>query len=122
MALLSSSKVGGSLVPIMIDQINHGIGESIQSEEDRIAIAELNYKAGTQAMTHSGFVKALSYFETAKLLLPEDHWTSQYYFSLRLFLSLSNAAFACGRGTLADEALDAILREAKCLEDKLVSH
>lgn len=122
MTLLSSSKVGDSLVPMMIDQINHGIGESIQSEEDRIAIAELNYKAGTQAMTHSGFVKALSYFETAKLLLPEDHWTSQYYFSLRLFLSLSNAAFACGRGTLADEALDAILREAKCLEDKLVSH
>jgi hypothetical protein len=122
MALLSSSKVGDSLVPIMIDQINHGIGESIQSEKDRIAIAELNYKAGSQMMTNSCFVKAFSYFETAKLLLPEDHWISQYYFSIRLFLSLSNAAFACGHGNLADETLDEILREAKCLEDKLVSH
>ena len=119
MNLLSSSNMRDSLVPMMIDQINHGVGESIQSGEDRIAIAELNYKAGTLAMTSSGFVKAFSYFQTAKLLLPEDHWTSQYYFSIRLFLSLSNAAFICGHGNLADEALDAILREAKCLDDKL---
>ena len=122
MVLLSSPNVDDSLVSIMIDQINHGVGESVQSEKDRILIAELNYKAGGTAMAHSGFVKAFSYFETAKSLLPEDHWTSQYYFSIRLFLSLSNAAFACGYGNLADEALNAILREAKCLEDKLVSN
>eukprot|EP00986_Skeletonema_menzelii_P014775 scaffold10227_cov132-Skeletonema_menzelii.AAC.1 len=119
MVLLTSSSVDDSLVSIMIDQINHGVGELIQSEKDRVAIAELNYKAGVTAMTHSGFVKAFSYFETAKSLLPVNHWTSQYYFSIRLFLSFSNAAFACGYGDLADEALDAILREATCLEDKL---
>ena len=122
MVLLTSSSVDDSLVSIMIDQINHGVGELIQSEKDRVAIAELNYKAGVTAMTHSGFVKAFSYFETAKSLLPVNHWTSQYYFSIRLFLSFSNAAFACGYGDLADEALDAILREATCLEDKLVSN
>lgn len=121
MALLASSNVDDSLVSVMIDQINHGVGESIQSEKDRVAIAELNYKAGVTAMAHSGFVKAFSYFETAKLLLPENHWASHYYFSIRLFLSMSNAAFACGYGNMADEALDAILREGKCLEDKLVS-
>ncbi len=119
--LLASPNVDDSLVSVMIDQINYGVGESIQSEKDRVAIAELNYKAGVTAMTHSGFVKAFSYFETAKLLLPENHWASHYYFSIRLFLSMSNAAFACGYGNLADEALDAILREGKCLEDKLVS-
>ncbi len=121
MVLLASSSVDDSLVSTMIDQINHGAGELIQSEKDRVAIAELNYKAGVTAMTHSGFMKAFSYFETAKSLLPENHWTSQYYFSIRLFLSISNAAFACGYGDLVDDALDAILREAKCLEDKLVS-
>ncbi len=121
MALLASSNVDDSLVSVMIDQINHGVGESIQSEKDRVAIAELNYKAGVMAMAHSGFVKAFSYFETAKLLLPENHWATHYYFSIRLFLSMSNAAFACGYGSMADEALDAILREGKCLEDKLVS-
>lgn len=118
MLMLSSSNVGDSLVQTMADQINRG-GVTIQPGKDRIAVAELNYKAGTQAMTQSAFVKALSYFETAKNLLPTDHWKSQYYFSIRLFLSLSNAAFACGHGEMADEALESILREAKCLEDKL---
>lgn len=120
MTLLASLNVDDSLVSVMIDQINHGVGESIQ-QKDRVAIAELNYKAGVMAMAHSAFVKAFSYFETAKLLLPENHWASHYYFSIRLFLSMSNAAFACGYGNMADEALDAILREGKCLEDKLVS-
>jgi predicted ATPase len=118
MMMLSSSNVGDSLVQTVTDQINRG-GVTIQSGKDRIAVAELNYKAGTQAMTQSAFVKALSYFETAKNLLPTDYWQSQYYFGIRLFLSLSNAAFACGHGEMADEALESILREAKCLEDKL---
>ena len=121
MILLNSSNVDESLVPLIADQVNHGVGESMHSTDDCNDISELNYKAGCIAMTRSGFLKAFCYFETAKSLLPQNHWKSQYYYSIRLFLSLSNAAFACGRVNLADEALSAILKEGKRLEDKLVS-
>ena len=100
------------------NQINHGIPNLIPKQMHMNAV-ELNLRAGSRAMDLSDYVTAKSYFNNALVLLPKNHWSITYECSLRLFLLLSKAAYACGHVETAYASLRKILDEGRSLEDKL---
>ena len=82
-------------------------------------VVELNFDSGSRAMDQSDYETSHSYFINALLLLPNNHWSSNYEFSLRLFLLTAKAAYACGKIEKAYDSLKEILAEGRCFEDKL---
>jgi len=118
--LYSTSKgqdLGGALFQL-VDQINHGIPSLIQPRM-QIDIAELNFSAGRKAMDLSDFETAYSYLNNAFPLLPENHWSSHYDFSLRLFLLRAKSTYLCGNIEEAYDSLKEIIENGRCIEDTL---
>jgi len=109
--------LGGAIFHI-IDQINHGIPQLIQPQKTK-DIIELNFYSGSKAMDRSDYKTAQSYFSNSFLLLPEDHWSSDYEFSLRLYFLSAKVAYSCGNIEKAYILLKKILEEGCCLGDKL---
>ncbi len=103
------------LIAPTIDQINYGVPSLVECPERRVDVAELNVTAGLRAISRSDFAKAYHYFNKAQLLLPDEKWKTHYDLTLRLFLFRANTAFSCGYLNEADEALDTILTEGRCL-------
>ena len=110
-------QLGGAIFQIC-DQINHGIPSLIQPKMQK-DIVELNFDSGSMAMDRSDYETARSYLNNSLSLLPENHWSSNYGFSLRLFFLSAKAAYSCGDIEKASELLKEILKEGRCLEDKL---
>jgi len=109
--------LGGAIFHV-IDQINHGIPQLIQPQMTR-DIIELNFYSGSKAMDRSDYKTAQSYFSNSFLLLPEDHWSSDYEFSLQLYFLSAKVAYSCGNIEKAYILLKKILEEGCCLADKL---
>jgi len=82
-------------------------------------IAELNMKAGNVGLDRSDFVTANSYFSVSLSLLPEDHWNSMYTFCRSLYFSVAKAAYSSANLEKAQKALQKIIDESKCLNEKL---
>ncbi|KAL7526795.1 LOW QUALITY PROTEIN: hypothetical protein ACHAXR_005057, partial [Thalassiosira sp. AJA248-18] len=102
------------------DQINNDL--SLIQPAMRLDIAELNFRAGSMAMDRSDFTTAYSYLTNAMSLLPDDHWSGNYHFSLRLYFLRANATYSCGNVEEAIESLKTLLDEGRCIEDKLDAH
>mmetsp|Transcript_3060 Transcript_3060/g.6785 ORF Transcript_3060/g.6785 Transcript_3060/m.6785 type:complete len:560 (-) Transcript_3060:69-1748(-) len=82
-------------------------------------IIELNFYSGSKAMDRSDYKTAQSYFSNSFLLLPKNHWSSHYEFSLRLYFLSSKVAYSCGNIEKAYILLKKILEKGCCLGDKL---
>lgn len=60
----------------------------IVTEEERSIFINLNIRAGDEVYAMSDFDMAHSYFDTARLLLPDDYTASQPEFARHIFLTL----------------------------------
>ena len=87
-----------------------------------IAIAELNMKAGKMALDGCDHKTAYSYLGVALSLLPNDHWSSHYDLSLRLYFLKSSAANSICQYYEAELFLRMTLEKARCLDDQLPSY
>ncbi len=105
-------------IPIA-NQINHGKEWIVKDKDLSIAVAELNMKAGKQALDGCDFKTAYSYLSTATSLLPEGHWDSHYDLSLRLNFLMASAANSTSQYEKAELVLRNVLEKARCSEDKL---
>ena len=104
----------------IVDQINHGIENSLpECQATRLDLVELYDVAGVKAMQLSDYGTARSYFNTALLLLPTDHWNICYALSLRLSFLFAKSAYSCGDVEKAYDALQTIVNEARHLSEKL---
>lgn len=111
------------IVFCIADQINNGIdGSFAVSSALQLGLAELNEKAGTKAADSSDYASAHSYFKHALSFLPPDHWKGNYDLSLRLYFHLAESAVVCGNTEAADYFSQQILKEARCLNDKLSAY
>ncbi|KAL7538257.1 hypothetical protein ACHAXR_008411, partial [Thalassiosira sp. AJA248-18] len=120
MLLHSASKdqdLGARIFQI-VDQINHGIPDLIRPDM-QMDIAVLNFKSGSTAIEFSDYDTALSYLNNALLLLPINHWSSNYELCLRLFYLKAKATYSCGDIENAYELLKKIIEKGRCTEDKL---
>lgn len=113
----------GNTILLIADLINHG-KEFITKDEKEpcIAIAKLNMKAGKKAIDGCDHKAAYSYLQIALSLLPDDHWESQYDFSLRLNFLMASAANSSCKVDVAELIVRRIFKKARCLEDKLPSY
>ncbi|KAL7527350.1 hypothetical protein ACHAXR_001907, partial [Thalassiosira sp. AJA248-18] len=102
------------------DQLNHDL--SLIQPAMQLDVAELNFRAGSMAMDGSDFTTAYSYLTNALSLLPEDHWSGNYDFSMRLYFLRANATYSCGHTEEAIESLTKLLDEGRRIEDKLDAH
>ena len=117
----SKTKDDCAMFPI-VDQINHGV-PSLVANELQSDIIELNFKSGSRAFDRSDYETAQSYLDHSFALLgtmvPKNHWSTRYEFSLRLFMLSAKVAYACGNIQKAYRLLKEILEVARCLEDEL---
>jgi predicted ATPase len=98
--------------------------EFIQQDDEEvvIALAELNMRAGKQAMDGCDHKTAYSYLQVALSLLPSNHWERHYDFSLRLHFLVASAANSNLKEEESELILNKILVKARCIEDKLPSY
>ena len=102
------------------DQVNYDIGQlEFESPEVRIDIAKINLLAGLKARDCSDHVRSRSYFTCAMSLLPTDRWERHYEISLQLSFLLAKSAYKCGDQETAEGILTEIIKESRCVEDKL---
>jgi len=111
-------KLRGAVLPI-VDMINRGLKSAIRSPEMCIDIAELNLEAGVKCCEQSDFSTANAYLSNAQSLLPSDHWASHYRLSLHLYFLSAKTAYSCGNDDKACKVVRVILKEGRCIEDKV---
>ena len=102
------------------DQLNHDL--SLVQPAQQLDVAELNFWAGHEALDMCDFLSAGSYLTNAALLLPENHWSSNYEFSMELFFLRAKASYSCGNADEAITYLKKILLAGRCIQDKLDAH
>ena len=112
----------GNTILLIAGQINHGREWIISDKDFRIAVAELNMKAGKKAIDGCDHKTAYSYLRFAMSLLPNDHWESHYDLSLSLSFLFSSAANSSCRYDEAEQMIRRTLQMARCLEDQLPSY
>ena len=101
----------------IVDQINLGL--RCKTPAMRVDVARLNLEAGLKCFEQSANATAKAYLNHARLFLPNDHWESQYSLSLQLYFLLAKSSYSCGHGDEAHSSLLAILKEGRCIEDKV---
>mmetsp|Transcript_14825 Transcript_14825/g.35681 ORF Transcript_14825/g.35681 Transcript_14825/m.35681 type:complete len:1443 (+) Transcript_14825:88-4416(+) len=110
--------ITNDLIFLITDQINHG-NPSLIPPMQLINVAGLNYAAAKISMSSSNFTAARFYLGAAINLLPDGHWSAHYDLSKNLFFLIGNAALAAGHMTEASDAVNVLICNGRCLEDKL---
>ena len=123
MALINASKgdeLDDATVLTIVCQLNRNLLSLEQSSDNiRIQVSSLNYKAGSISMKRSDFLTATHYLSIASQMLPDDHWQNYYKLSLQLTIATAKAAYSIGDAERSQAALNVIFNEATCIEDKL---
>jgi predicted ATPase len=123
MALINASKgddLDDATVLTIVCQLNRNLLSLKQSSSSvRTEVSSLNYKSGVIAMNRSDYETASHYFSLASQMLPDNHWESNYELSLKLNIATAKATYSTGNTDKSQAALDIILKEATCMEDKL---
>eukprot|EP00985_Skeletonema_marinoi_P021582 scaffold13325_cov112-Skeletonema_marinoi.AAC.1 len=123
MALINASKgddLDDATVLTIVCQLNRNLLSPKQSSSSvRTEVSSLNYKSGVIAMNRSDYETASHYFSLASQMLPDNHWESNYELSLQLNIATAKATYSTGNTDKSQAALDIILKEATCMEDKL---
>ena len=123
MALIHAAKgeeLDDNTVFTIVCQINRNLSSLKQSSSlMRVEVSSLNYKAGIAAMKRSDYVTASYYLSLSTQLLPDNHWLSNYSLSLRAYMATAKASYSTGDTDKSQAALNVILKEATCIEDKL---
>jgi PAS domain S-box-containing protein len=93
--------------------------DSIDTEEDRLRVSELNLKAGQKAKSASAFVQAKEYIEVGLDLLREDSWQHQYDLTLSLHNENGYLAALTGQFEQVDATAILIQTHAKTILDQV---
>ncbi|MGB1241099.1 MAG: AAA family ATPase [Chitinophagales bacterium] len=101
----------------IVQQLNKGIG-TIDNQEKKIKLVELNLKAGEQAKSSTAFGVAFQYFDTAISLLPNKHWKNHYQLTLLLYNKKAESAHLSGHFEECDKILETIFTNAQTPLDK----
>ncbi|MCX6350907.1 MAG: AAA family ATPase [Bacteroidetes bacterium] len=109
----------------IVNQYNEGVfGDDQEAKAEGVSadelskLASLNFKAGAKAKGSTAYEAGFRYFETAKKLLPANHWESQYEFSFNTYLESAECAYLLGNHSEAENNFEIILGYAKDVLDK----
>jgi predicted ATPase/signal transduction histidine kinase/CheY-like chemotaxis protein len=102
----------------IVNQLNRGL-DHIQPQTDRVALAELNFIAGTKSKTSAAYQAALTYLQTGIDLLDDNSWESHHGLALALYLEAAETACFVGNYEKMTQLLDVVLQHAKTVLDKV---
>lgn len=103
------------------DQFNLGEG-LIEDPEERLRVADVNFRAGLKAKASAAFATALSYFKMAWRISAADLWTPHYTFAYPLLLEIAECEYLCGRFEEAERDFEELVRRARTPLDEAHAH
>ncbi|MFD2170507.1 AAA family ATPase [Tumebacillus lipolyticus] len=92
--------------------MNRG-AELLNSDEERLALAELNLQAGNRALATSAYDAALSYYSRGSSLLEEGHWNDRFDLCFELSVRLAECTYLCGQGEDSLRQVHTLLTRAR---------
>ncbi|MEH1822360.1 MAG: AAA family ATPase [Nostoc sp.] len=98
--------------------LNLGI-ELINQQQERIALAQLNFKAGSKARSSTAYTAAKVYLQTGIDLLEVDCWQHQYELTLNLYVTAAEVAYLNGDFEGMEQLAAVVLRQAQTIFDKV---
>jgi len=101
----------------IVDHLNYGISY-MEGDEEKDFYAGLNLQAGEKAVSASAYGTAISFFEKATFLLPDDHWKRCYNLSFKLYTGYAESAYQTGRYKEAEKIIDNGLQNITSRLDK----
>ncbi len=110
-----------SMLFIAVNQINRGGPEVLKDPNQRLTIAKLNLKVGKSSLQLTDWHSALGFFTNGIKFLNHNHWIQQYELSLDIFTSASEAACNLSDSTRVKYFTDAVLHNARSLDDRLAA-
>ena len=102
----------------LVNQLNQG-RDLIESQAERLQLAELNLQAGRKAKASAAFQPAFNYWQVGIALLGEDHWHGQYDLTLGLYVEAAKAAYLCGDFEQMERLTESVLQKSKNVLDKI---
>ncbi len=103
---------GADHIFVVVDQLNAG-RVMLDSEPERIELAELNLSAGKRAKAAAVFAIALRYFKTGIDLLDENGWVAHYDLALALHTQTAEGAFLCSDTNEMEKMVRIALQHAR---------
>jgi predicted ATPase/signal transduction histidine kinase len=91
----------------------------IDSEAERITLAQLNLRAGHKAKLSTAYEPAFNYLQAGLDLLRADDWEKQYDLALRLHIEAAESAYLSGNIEAMEKLVEAVLQRAKSLLDQV---
>ncbi len=101
----------------IVNHLNQAL-DTLDKDDDRLLVAELNLKAGQKAKTAAAFVYAKEYIETALNLLGEDSWQNQYDLTLSLHNENGYLAVLTGQFEQIETTYELIEANARNILDR----
>ncbi|MGB0385857.1 MAG: AAA family ATPase [Ardenticatenaceae bacterium] len=102
----------------LVNQLNQG-RDLIESEVERLQLAELNLQAGRKAKASVAIQPAFNYLQVGVALLGKDPWHRQYELTLAMYVEAAQAAYLCGDFEQMERLTDSVQQKAKSLLDKV---
>jgi PAS domain S-box-containing protein len=99
------------------NHLNQGCG-LIQSDKDKLELAELNLKAGIKAKRSNAYLMSSQYLEAGVKLLPVDIWKKHYPLAFELYKHKTQANFLSGMFDQAEQDFKTLLDNAAGKYDK----
>lgn len=106
------------------DQLNRASSiahELIVTEDDRLALVDLNMEAGKKAVEKSAFSHGAEFFDKAVQFLG-DKWDSEYDLCLELYTLSAQASYAVSNFASCDQRVEVILANARSIEGKFPAY
>ncbi|BAY10235.1 AAA family ATPase [Calothrix sp. NIES-2098] len=102
----------------IVNQLNLGI-ETVNVQEERDKIVQLNLIAGKKAKASAAWKTAGNYFRIGRNCLSADSWQSQYDLTLVLYVEAAEVASSCGNFEEMEKLVGIVLQKANSLLDKV---
>ncbi|MCI5145116.1 MAG: GAF domain-containing protein, partial [Candidatus Electrothrix sp. AR3] len=100
------------------EQFNHSL-QLITHPAERIAIAQLNLKAGQKAKLAMAYGAAVNYLQLGLKCLNEKHWQTEYDLVLDLYKESIESNFLNGNFEQTKQLAQTVLQQATILLDKI---
>jgi predicted ATPase/signal transduction histidine kinase len=101
----------------IVSHLNQG-SALIESEAERLELAQLNLTAGSQARLASAYRSALAYFRAGIDMLARSHWATHYELAFGLWFEAAQCEYLCGAFADAEQAFTTLLEHADGTLDK----
>ncbi len=102
----------------IVDQLNFG-WELMNSQQERVEVAQLNLLAGKKAKVATAYDAAIRYLQTGRKLLVDNSWQTNYELTLNLWVEEVEAQYLSTNFEEVARLSEIILQRAKTLGDKV---